>query len=105
MKQPQFTALLLMLSVALAMAISCASLPSQHQKIGAACNASAAAAEAIADATDAGLMSKADAKRAADLYHSTDRFCEPVADSLTPQDYAALLSAAASLANTARAAR
>lgn len=99
----KFRALLLAGALALA-ATACATggQPlTMKQKIGFACADVQAAGEAIATAADHGFISQADAGKAATLYHSTDRFCEPVVETLTPADYAALLSTAASLLGTA----
>lgn len=72
-------------------------LQTQHQKIGVACADVQAAGEAIATAGDAGLITPAQAAKAAKLYHQTDKYCEPVAQSLPDADYAKLLSIVADL--------
>lgn len=94
-------ALLLASALALASTACVSGLQTQHQKIGVACADVQAAGEAIATAADHGLVSVEDAGKAATLYHSTDKFCQPVASSLSPADYGTLLSAAASLVTTA----
>lgn len=71
----------------------------QQQNIAAACSGITVAVNAIAAATEAGQVSKADARKALDIARPTKLFCEPKpADHLTPADYAALLNAAADLA-------
>ncbi len=65
-------------------------LQTQHQKIGVACADVQAAGEAIANAADAGLVTPAQAAKAAKLYHQTDKYCEPVAQQLPAADYANL---------------
>lgn len=97
----KFRALLLAGALALASTACVSGLQTQKQKIGVACAEVQAAGEAIATAADHGLISVADAGKAATLYHSTDKFCQPVAERLTPADYASLLSTAASLVTTA----
>lgn len=70
----------------------------QRQKIAEACVGLAAAADTIAVGVENGKISKADGKKAAILYHTTDQFCEPPVDSLSSADYSKLIAAAASLA-------
>lgn len=87
----------LLIALALAVALAaCAGLSSKDQ-VAVACKDVQLAGDAIADAAERGQVSKADAAKARDLYHSTDKFCEPVADKLSASDYATLAAAAASL--------
>lgn len=77
----------------------------QHQKIAAACVDAAAAAEAIATAVDAGKVSKENGRKAATLYHTTDKWCEPPVESISASNYSQLLSALASLVLTSGVAK
>lgn len=95
-----------LLSIALMAAVAllctgfggCASLQTQQQKIAVACESSASAADAIAIATTAGRVSKAQAQQALAVYRVTVPFCQPQpVESLSSVDYAALLSASAQL--------
>lgn len=95
----------LLLTSALALAATACATGGQpltmKQKIGFACADVQAAGETIANGADHGFISQADAGKAATLYHSTDRFCEPVVSTLSAADYASLLSTAAALLGTA----
>jgi hypothetical protein len=85
--------------VAVAGLISCSSLQTQHQKIAAACEGAASAADSIVAGVDSGRITAAQAKEARDVYRVTVPFCEPEpVASLGSDDYAALVAAAAQLA-------
>lgn len=101
MKHSKFlTSFLLAITFALVASIGftgCATGLPEKDRIALACNDVASAGDAIAAAAEGGLVTKADAAKARDLYHSTDKFCEPIADHLSPADYAMLASTAAKL--------
>lgn len=100
-----YFALLLGLAVGLAL-VACAGVQSEHQKIAAACETSAAAADAIASAKAAGRVTQAQAAQALAIYKTTVPFCEPApVGSLSSVDFAALLAAAAELTTTAGTAK
>jgi hypothetical protein len=91
-------AVVLLCSLAL-LAMGCSSLQTQHQKIAAACEGAATAADSIAAGVDAGRVTKAQAKQALEVYRVTVPYCEPEpVSSLNSADYAALITAAAQLA-------
>lgn len=75
----------------------CAGLQTQHQKIGAACETAASALEAVTAAKIAGKATQAQLQDAIRVYEPTQQFCQPVAESLSSVDYAALIRAAATL--------
>jgi hypothetical protein len=94
-----------LIRVAIVLAIlagcACASLPSQHQQIAAACESAASAAEAIAAAQNAGRVSHAQGAEALRLYRSTVVYCEPPAESLNAIEFQGLRDAAAELVTRA----
>jgi len=76
----------------------CAGIQTQHQKIAAACESAATAADVIAVGTTGGRISTAQAQTALEVYRITVPFCEPEpVASLNSADYAALITAAAQL--------
>lgn len=79
--------------------IGCASLPTQHQQIAAACETIASSVDAAKAAKQAGRITKAQLQAVVDLADPTATFCQPEpADSLTYSDFSALLSAATRIA-------
>lgn len=103
MKNSNFLAgVLLALAFALVGSIACsgsAGVKDQQREIAATCSGITVAVNAIAAATEAGQVSKADARKALEIAKPTKAFCEPKpADHLGPVEYAALLTAAADLA-------
>ena len=76
----------------------CAGLQTQHQKIAAACEGAASAADSIAVATESGRVTQEQAQNALAVYRTTVPFCQPVPLSkISDVDYAALIAASASL--------
>jgi outer membrane scaffolding protein for murein synthesis (MipA/OmpV family) len=77
----------------------CASLQTQHQKIAAACEGAASAADSISIGVTAGRVTAAQARQALDVYRLTVPFCQPQpVETLSAVDFATLLSAAGQLA-------
>jgi hypothetical protein len=98
--------LIVMLCVLTSLTVGCSSLQTQHQKIAAACEGAATAADSIAAGKDAGRVTPAQAKQALEVYRVTVPYCEPEpASSLTSADYAALITAAAQLATLSEKAK
>lgn len=90
MKQPQFTLLLMVLSVALAMVVACAGLTPRQQMLT-ACDSAATALDAITLAKAHGKLSKAQLDDAIALYErAVVPACHPVADSPTDAFQAAV---------------
>ena len=90
----------------LVMLAGCNTFQTQHQKIAAACEGAATAADTIAAGTVGGRISKDQAADALRVYRVTVPFCQPEPVSkLSDVDYAALVAAAAQLALTAEKAK
>lgn len=81
----------------LVFAVGCSSAPIKRSNIAAACETATAALEALTAARRADRITKAQLDAAISIHESTNRFCQPVAESLSPADLAALLTAAARL--------
>lgn len=79
----------------------CAGL-TKKDNVAVACEAVASAGEAVAAAANAGRINQAQLEDARRLYHTTDKFCEPVVDKISPMDFAELLSVGAELARRAK---
>lgn len=96
-----------MLAIALlALVAGCAGLQTQHQKIAAACEGAATAADSIAVATENGRLTKEQANQALAVYKTTVPFCQPEPlTKLSSVDYAALIAASAQLSALAGGAK
>ena len=94
----QMLALALVAGMVCSAFTGCAGLQTQHQKIAAACEGVATAADSIAVATENGRLTKEQANQALAVYKTTVPFCQPEPiQKLSAVDYAALIAASASL--------
>lgn len=87
----------ILLAALLTFAVGCSGGMTTKGKVGFACDSATAALQALTAARVANRISKADLDKAISVHETTNRFCEPVAESISPADYAALLSAVARL--------
>lgn len=86
--------------------VACAGIQTQQQKIAAACEGAATAADTIAAGTVGGRITKEQAADALLVYRATIPFCQPEPVSkLSDVNYAALIAAAAQLALLSEKAR
>lgn len=69
----------------------------KQDKVAVACDGVASAAQAVAAAAQAGRVTQAQLDDARRLYHTTDKFCEPVIKDISPMDFAELLTVTADL--------
>lgn len=102
----QMLALALIAGMACSAFTGCAGLQTQHQKIAAACEGAATAADSIAVATENGRLTKEQANQALAVYKTTVPFCQPEPlTKLSSVDYAALIAASAQLSALAGGAK
>ena len=78
---------------------ACVGIKTQHQQIGASCEAAASSMDVLNAARVAGKITAAQHAKATRAYKTTVPVCEPVATSLDSVKYAALVAAVAELAS------
>lgn len=72
------------------------------EKVAVACEGVASAGSALVEARQAGRITAAQLKDAQALYHTTDKFCEPVVSTISPMDFVELTSTTAELIKRAK---
>jgi hypothetical protein len=89
----------ILLTLALALTLSSCAGFTTKQKIAASCESIASGVDSATAAKRSGRISAADLQRVVDYANPTKSFCQPIpAGTLSPADYAALVSAAAKIA-------